>query len=110
MLRVPDLAGIANREIRRDPRLRRGVVAEEPTAGAAASASTSSAAAPSAASRAAASCAGAAPSSASSASAAGAGREGGRGERETGDHQSTTERRNETAALLPTELKKSAHR
>ena len=39
-----------------------------------------------------------------------AGREGGRSERETSSQQSTTERRNKTAALLAIELKKSAHR
>jgi hypothetical protein len=43
-------------------------------------------------------------------SATAAGREGGRGERETSNQQSRAERRNEAAALLAIELKKSAHR
>jgi len=45
-----------------------------------------------------------------SAAATAAGREGGRSERETSDQQSRAERRNEAAALLAIELKKSAHR
>src|SRR5580704_16699938 len=89
MLRVPDLAGVANREIRRDLRARLGLVkgAKDATPSATTTAATS-------------------PTSA----AATAGGEGGRGERETSDQQSTAERRNQTAALLVIELKKSAHR
>jgi hypothetical protein len=111
---VPDLAGVANREIRRDLRARLGLVkgAKDATPSAAAPATTtaaSSATASSAASaRAAAACSRAA--TAPTSAAATAGGEGGRGERETSDQQSTAERRNQTAALLVIELKKSAHR
>jgi hypothetical protein len=125
MLRVPNLAGVANREIRRDLRARLGLekgakdatpsAAAPATTTAASSATASSAAASSATasaraaacSRAAAACSRA---TAAAATATAAGREGGRGERETSDQQSRTERRNEAAALLAFELKKSTHR
>jgi hypothetical protein len=135
MLRVPDLAGVANREIRRDLRARLGLVkgakdatpsaAAPATTTAASSATASSATASSAAasaraaaacSRAAAACSSAtaacsrAAAAAATPTAATAGGEGGRGERETSDQQSTAERQNHTAALLVIELKKSAHR
>jgi hypothetical protein len=131
MLRVPDLAGVANREIRRDLRARLGLVkgakdatpsAAAPATTTAASSATASSAAASARAAAACSRAAAACSSATAAcsraaaataptsAAATAGGEGGRGERETSDQQSTAERRNQTAALLVIELKKSAHR
>jgi hypothetical protein len=130
MLRVPNLAGVANREIRRDLRARLGLekgakdatpsAAAPATTTAASSATASSATASSAAassatasaraaacSRAAAACSRA---TAAAATATAAGREGGRGERETSDQQSRAERRNEAAALLAFELKKSTHR
>jgi hypothetical protein len=97
MLRVPDLAGFANREIRRDLRARLGLVkgAKEPASSAIPS-SASSATACSTAS--------------ASARAPAAGREGGRGKRETSDQQSAAERRNEATAPLAIELKKTEHR
>src|SRR5580704_4657360 len=120
MLRVPDLAGVANREIRRDLRARLGLVkgAKDATPSAAAPATTTAATAANAATSsgatasAAATCsrATAAAATAPTSATATAGGEGGRGERETSDQQSTAERRNQTAALLVIELKKSAHR
>jgi microcystin-dependent protein len=127
---VPDLAGVANREIRRDLRARLGLVkgAKDATPSAAApatttaassataSSATASARAAAACSRAAAACSSAtaacsrAAAAAATPTAATAGGEGGRGERETSDQQSTAERQNQTAALLVIELKKSAHR
>jgi hypothetical protein len=133
MLRVPDLAGVANRKIRRDLCAWLGLVkgAKDATPSAAAPATTTAAssatacttaatactAATSSAATAASSAASAATSSAAPTSAAAptssataAGREGGRGERETSNQQSRAQRGNETAALLTIELKKSAHR
>jgi len=133
MLRAPDLAGVANREIRRDLRAGLGLVkgAKDATPSAAATATaTATAAGPGAAaassatasaraaacSRATAASSGATAASSrasaapTSSSATATGGEGGRGERETSNQKSTAERRNETAALLVIELKKSAHR
>jgi cobalamin biosynthesis Mg chelatase CobN len=131
MLRAPDLARVANREIRRDLRARLGLVKGAKDATPAATATAAGAAAASSAAAAASSGAAAASSGAatassgataassgatataaptSSSSAAATGGEGGRGERETSNQQSRAQRGNETAALLAIELKKSAHR
>jgi hypothetical protein len=99
---VPNHARRAGREVGLvHPVKRCSTAARTPTAATActAAASSSAPAAPTSSSA-------AAPTS----SATAAGREGGRGERENSNQQSRAERRNEAAALLAIELKKSAHR
>jgi hypothetical protein len=119
MLPVPDLAGVANREIRRDLRARVGLVggAKEatPTGSATAGATptgsaTAGTATAGSASTAASPAAAPASSATTATSASRAGGEGRRGERETNNHQSRAERRNETAAPLAIGWKTSVHR